>query len=111
MLRELLGRLAPPQAEVLVGLGRAGDADDGEPLGQQPAEGERIEGRHELAARQIAGGAEDHQHAIVRRVDDLHDVAVDPHVAAEPVGDEVGADAVGSTLADALAYAAAPRAA
>ena len=39
------------------------DADDGEPVGQEVAHGERVEGGEELALRQVAGGAEDRQRA------------------------------------------------
>src|SRR5205823_4199126 len=35
-------------------------------------------------------GTEDDYHALVRRVGELHDVAVDAHVAPEPVGDQIG---------------------
>src|SRR5205823_3501654 len=36
-------------------------------------------------------GTEDDYDALVRRLDQLQDVAVDAHVAPEPVGDQVGA--------------------
>ena len=42
-------------------------ADDRELLRQQPPERERVERRHQLALRQVAGGAEDDEHARLGR--------------------------------------------
>ncbi len=39
------------------------DADDGEPVGQEVAHGERVEGGEELALRQVAGRPEDRERA------------------------------------------------
>ncbi len=50
-------------AEAVVRPIRPRDADDGELLGKKPAEGERVERRHQLALGQVARGAEDHERA------------------------------------------------
>jgi hypothetical protein len=60
---ELLDGGFHPLSERVVGLLRAGYADDREMLGQQLAERERVERRKELALRQVSGGAEDHHRA------------------------------------------------
>ncbi len=49
--------------EVLGGLLRSGDADDGELLRQQVAEGERVERGEDLALGEVSRGAEDRQDA------------------------------------------------
>ena len=59
----VLHRLLHPLAELVIGLLAARRADDREMVGQQPAERERIERRHQLPRGEIAGGAEDHEHA------------------------------------------------
>ena len=50
---------------------RARDADDRELLGQQLPVGERVERGDQLALRQVARGAEDHEDARVRRPPEL----------------------------------------
>ena len=67
----LLHRLLHPLAELVVALLAARNADDGETLGEQPAEGERIQRREELPLGQVAGGAEDDEDARIRRAPKL----------------------------------------
>ena len=62
-----LDRGPHPLPELVVGLGRTGDADDREPLGQEAAEGQRVERRDQLPAGQVAGGAEDRERARLGR--------------------------------------------
>ncbi len=57
----LLDRVVDDLGEVLVLPVATGEADQGEPRGQQTAVGEVVYRRHELFARQVAGDAEDHQ--------------------------------------------------
>src|SRR5206468_3524234 len=52
---------------VVVAVG-ARDADDCEARRQQAADGERVERRHELLVREVAGGAEDDERAGIRRL-------------------------------------------
>jgi hypothetical protein len=59
--------LAHALPELLVRHLGPGDAHDTEALGQQVAESERVEGGHDLALREIAGGAEDRHGARLRR--------------------------------------------
>ena len=54
-------------AELVVRPVRAGGADDRELLRQELAAGERVERGEDLAVRQVAGGAEDDEHARLRR--------------------------------------------
>ena len=65
--RELLHRRLHPLAKRRGRLLRARHPDDPELLGQQAAQGQRIEGGEELALRQVAGGPEDRQHARLGR--------------------------------------------
>src|SRR5690606_14468870 len=58
--------LLHPLAEALVGLLAAGRADDGEAVGEEPADGEGVERRHQLALGEVAGGAEDDERARLR---------------------------------------------
>ena len=55
----------------VVVLGAARNADDGELLGQQSAESERVDRGDELALREVAGRAEDDEHARIRRAPQL----------------------------------------
>ena len=64
--RVLLHRLLHPLAELVVALLAARHAHDAEVLGQQLANGERIERRHQLLRRQVARRAEDDEDAAVR---------------------------------------------
>ena len=59
--REPLDRLARDRPEVLVGLLAARDADQLEALGQRPLVREVVERRQQLAVREVAGAAEDHE--------------------------------------------------
>ena len=56
----------------------ARDADDREALGQEPADGERVERGHDLLVREVARRAEDDEHARVGRA-----------AEREPVGERV----------------------
>src|ERR671930_41019 len=69
--RVLLHRLLHPLTELVVGLLAARDAEPREVLRKRPPERERVERREELLRRQVAGGAEDDEHARVRRRADL----------------------------------------
>src|SRR5439155_8200221 len=60
---ELADGVLHPLAELVVGPIRARDADDGEALRQEVPAGERVQRREDLAAREIAGGAEDDEDA------------------------------------------------
>ena len=84
--------LAHPLAELLDRHLGARDADDAEVLGEQVAERERVERRHDLSLREVPGGAEDRQRARLRRP---------PH--AEPLEQRVLGDLRHSA---ALAFAA-----
>ena len=65
--RVLGDRLAHTLAEVVGLHRRAGDADDPVVLGQEAAEGQRVERRHQLPLGQVAGGAEDRERKRLRR--------------------------------------------
>ena len=67
--RVLGDRLAHLLAEALVAsVVAAPDADHAEAGGQQPAQREVVERRHELAVRQVAGASEDHERARARDI-------------------------------------------
>src|SRR5206468_3023282 len=51
---------------VVVAFG-ARDADHGKARRQQPPHHQRIQRRHQLLVREVAGGAEDHEHTRIRR--------------------------------------------
>ena len=59
--REALDRLTRHLPEVVVLLLATGDADQLEPLRQGALVGEVVQGRQQLAVREVAGGAEDNQ--------------------------------------------------
>ena len=65
--RVLLDRVVGDLREVLVLPVPAGEADQGEARRQQPAVGQVVDGRHQLLAGQVAGDAEQDQHARARR--------------------------------------------
>ena len=67
---ELLHRLPHRSDELARRLLAARDADDGEPLRQEPAEGERVERRQQLALRQVARRAEHDERAGIRLAPD-----------------------------------------
>ena len=79
--RVLLDRLARHVAEVVVGLLAARDADQVEALGERALVGEVVERGQQLAAGEVAGGAEDDQR---RRRDREPLEPLDERVLASP---------------------------
>ena len=69
--RVLLHRFFHPRAEAVVALLGPRGADDRELLREQVAVGERVERGNELALRQVAGRAEDHERARIGRPPEL----------------------------------------
>ena len=59
----LLDRGVHDLGEVLVLPVPAGEPDQSETGGQQPAVGQVVDRRHQLLGREVAGDPEDHQHA------------------------------------------------
>jgi hypothetical protein len=90
LTRELRDGLLHLGAELLIGLLAAGEANDGEAAGQKAPAGEVVERWHELARRQVARGAEDHDGACVRS-------AVEAHACSERVGGNVCRHDVGGS--------------
>ena len=64
---ELADRVLHLVAELVVRPLRAGGADDRELLGEELAARERVQRREDLAVREVAGGAEDDEHARLGR--------------------------------------------
>ena len=64
---ELLHRLLHVSAELILREGRVGDADHAEAGREITVEGQVVERGHQLACRQVAGGAEDHHRRRVGR--------------------------------------------
>src|SRR6185503_10546706 len=72
---ELLERRAHPRAELVVADRLSREADHGEVLGEHAIAEELVDRGHELAPREVARGAEDHQHLRLRRAGGLHRAA------------------------------------